>query len=100
MAYLVGTGLLVLVAIGMPLQYGAGHPGVVKVVGPIHGALYIVYLFAAFDLYRRQRFSLLQLAAMIGAGFIPLLAFVVERRVSSRLAQPSGGPAVVSELPN
>jgi integral membrane protein len=52
-AYAVGTGLLILVLIGVPLQYGAGHPGVVKVVGPIHGFLYIIYLALAFDLARR-----------------------------------------------
>jgi integral membrane protein len=85
MAYVVGVGLAVLVFIGIPLQYGAGSPGVVKIVGPIHGAFYIVYLLAAADLARRARFSLLQLAAMVAAGFVPLLAFVVEHHVVTRL---------------
>ena len=44
MAYVVGVGLLVLVLVGVPLQYAAGKPAVVQVVGPIHGFLYIVYL--------------------------------------------------------
>ncbi len=85
MAYAVGIGLLVLVLIGMPLQYGADKPGVVAVVGPIHGFLYIVYLLAALDLARRARFSLPQLAAMVGAGFLPFLAFFVEHRVTRRV---------------
>ena len=85
-AYAVGTGLLILVLIGMPLQYGAGHPGLVKVVGPIHGFLYIIYLALAFDLARRARFSLWQLAAMVGAGFLPFLAFIIERRVTKTVA--------------
>ena len=85
MAYLVGVGLMILVFIGVPLQYAANSPGVVKVVGPIHGALYIVYLLAAADLARRARFGLLQLAAMVCAGFVPLVAFVVERQVVRRL---------------
>ena len=86
MAYIVGTGLLILVFVGVPLQYGAGIPQVAEVVGPIHGFLYIVYLLTAVDLARRARFTLLQLAAMIGAGFLPFLAFFIEHRVVQRLA--------------
>jgi integral membrane protein len=85
MAYVVGTGLLVLVLLGIPLQYGATVPQVAEVVGPIHGFLYIVYLLAAVDLARRARFTLLQMAAMIAAGFLPFLAFIIEHRVVRRL---------------
>lgn len=85
MAYVVGTGLLILVFVGVPLQYAAGIPQVDAIVGPIHGFLYIVYLLAAVDLARRARFTLLQLAAMIAAGFLPFLAFVIEHRVMQRM---------------
>jgi integral membrane protein len=87
MAYLVGVGLLVLVVIGMPLQFGFGHPGVVAIVGPLHGFLYIGYLIAALDLARRARFTLLQLLAMVGAGFVPGLAFVIEHKITRRVEQ-------------
>ena len=85
MAYIVGTGLLVLCAVGLPLQYIGTHPAVDQIVGPIHGFFYIVYLLAAVDLARRARFTLLQMGAMIGAGFLPFLAFVIEHRVVTRL---------------
>jgi integral membrane protein len=85
MAYIVGVGLLILVFVGVPLQYAANEPGVAEVVGPIHGFLYIVYLLAALDLARRARFTLLQMAAMVGAGFLPFLAFIIERRVRQRV---------------
>ncbi|MDQ6617362.1 MAG: DUF3817 domain-containing protein [Actinomycetota bacterium] len=87
MAYVVGVGLLVLVFVGMPLQYGAGEPAVVAVLGPIHGFLYIVYLLAAIDLGRRARFTLLQTVAVFAAGLLPFFAFVVERRTTRRLEQ-------------
>ena len=54
-------------------------------MGPIHGFFYIVYLLAAVDLARRARFTLLQMAAMIAAGFLPFLAFIIEHRVMRRL---------------
>jgi integral membrane protein len=87
MAYTVGAGLIVLVFVGIPLQFGAGTKAVVEVVGPIHGFLYIVYLAAALDLASRARFKLLQLLAMVGAGLLPFLAFVIERRVSRRVEE-------------
>ena len=85
MAYTVGVGLMVLVCIGMPLQFGAGTKSVVAVVGPIHGFLYIVYLATALDLARRARFTFLQMLAMIGAGLLPFLAFIIERSVTRRV---------------
>jgi integral membrane protein len=85
MAYIVGVGLIILVFIGVPLQYAANQPAVAGIVGPIHGFFYIVYLLAALDLGRRARFTLLQLAAVVAAGFLPFLAFIVEHRVTQRV---------------
>ncbi|MGH9064594.1 MAG: DUF3817 domain-containing protein [Acidimicrobiales bacterium] len=96
MAYIVGVGLLVLVLAGVPLQYAAGQPAVVSIVGPIHGFLYIVYLAASYDLARRARLTVLQMAAMVGAGFLPFLAFVIERRITGLVettVSESGGLA-------
>ncbi|HET9691256.1 MAG TPA: DUF3817 domain-containing protein [Acidimicrobiales bacterium] len=84
MAYVVGVGLALLVFVAIPLQI-AGHPALEHVVGALHGVLYIVYLVAALDLARRARFTLLQMAAMVGAGLLPVLAFVIERRVTARV---------------
>ncbi|MDQ6783947.1 MAG: DUF3817 domain-containing protein [Actinomycetota bacterium] len=88
MAYVVGFGLILLVLVGMPLKYGAGVDVVVTVVGPLHGALYIAYLLVAVDLVRRTRLSLWVLAAMVAAGLVPFVAFIVERRVTALLGEP------------
>lgn len=85
LAYAVGVGLATLCFVGVPLQFAAGSPEVDSVVGPVHGIFYMVYLLAAVDLARRARFTLLQMAAMIGAGFVPVLAFVVEHWVTGRI---------------
>lgn len=84
MAWIVGAGLITLVFIAIPLQI-AGHPGMEHVVGALHGFLYIIYLVAALDLARRARFTLLQMAAMVGAGLLPILAFIIERRITARV---------------
>jgi integral membrane protein len=90
MAYVVGVGLLVLVLVGVPLQYAAGKPTVVSVVGPIHGFLYIVYLATVIDLRRHFRLGLGQVVALTAAGFVPFLAFVVERHTSARIEDQAG----------
>ncbi len=86
MAYVVGVGLLVLVLIGVPLQYAADKPAVVQVVGPIHGVLYMVYLLTVADLARRFRLGLGQVIALVAAGFVPFLAFIAERWMTRRIA--------------
>ena len=85
LAYAVGIGLAILVVVGMPLRYLAGEPGVVRVVGPIHGFLYIVYLVAAADLVRRARWPVSEMLGIVLAGLVPFLAFVMERRVTARV---------------
>ncbi len=102
MAYIVGVGLATLVFVGLPLQYGFGHPGVDKYVGAVHGVFYIVYLVAALDLARRARFSVPDMLMMIGAGLLPLLAFVIERRVTKAVqsgVRPWRRPAFLTRNP-
>ena len=84
-AYIIGVGLATLVFIGLPLQYWAGVPQVDAIVGPIHGFFYIAYLIVALDLARRARFTLLEMLSMVGAGLLPILAFVIERRITRRV---------------
>jgi integral membrane protein len=97
MAYVVGVGLAILVFVGIPLQI-AGHKIVVELVGPFHGFLYIVYLIFALDLARRARFTVLQMAAMIGAGLLPGLAFVIERKVTARVEAGEVAPWTLPKL--
>ena len=95
MAYIVGTGLIILCCVGIPLQYAAHNTSVVKVLGPLHGFAYLVYLAAAFDLWRRERWSLVRMVAMVAAGFVPGVAFLVERHMTKRIAaEPTPDPAI------
>lgn len=95
LAYIVGVGLLVLVCVGVPLEYAADQNAVVAIVGPIHGFVYIVYLLVAFDLARRCGWTLRQTLAVLLAGTIPFLTFVVERWVTNRLLPHTTDPEPV-----
>jgi integral membrane protein len=91
LAYLVGAMLIVLCVVAIPLQYAAGQPGLARVVAPIHGVLYIVYLVAAADLARRARLSLGQMIGIVAAGFVPGVAFLVERKTTALVRRSGGG---------
>ena len=85
LAYVVGVMLLILVAVAIPLRYAAGIPEVSRVVSPIHGFLYIVYLVTAFDLALKARFTGKGTLLVLLAGVIPFVSFIAERRVTARV---------------
>lgn len=80
MAWIVGVGLI-LVFVGIPF------PTFEHIIGPIHGTLYIVYLIAGADLARRAHWTLGRMAMVVLAGFVPFVAFIVERKVTHQLEQ-------------
>ncbi|MPQ97649.1 DUF3817 domain-containing protein [Modestobacter sp. I12A-02628] len=85
MALVVGVMLLVLVLVAVPLRYGFDVPQVSKVVSPLHGFLYIVYLVAAFDLAMRARWTAKGTVLVLLAGVVPFLSFWAERRVTAQV---------------
>jgi integral membrane protein len=81
MAYVVGVGLLALCA-AMVLAYGFDQHQFTKLVGPIHGFLYIVYFLATVDLALKLRWSVKRAVLILLAAMIPFLSFVAERRIT------------------
>jgi integral membrane protein len=81
LAIVVGVMLLMVVFVGMPIRYIGGNATPSAIISPIHGALYIVYLAMAYDLWRRAQWPLKQMVVMVSAGLVPFLAFFIERRI-------------------
>ncbi len=63
---------------------------IAKVVGTIHGVLYIIYIVVAFTMtgWSRIRTASVGTVIVLAAGTIPILTFVVERWVSRRYIDP------------
>ncbi|HET7016358.1 MAG TPA: DUF3817 domain-containing protein [Streptosporangiaceae bacterium] len=93
MAYVTGTMLVILCFVGIPLQVFAHNDAIAKVVGTLHGVLYIVYIVVAFAMTRlvRIRTASLTTVIVLAAGTIPILTFVVERWISHRYIDPALG---------
>ncbi len=78
MAYLVGTLLVVLVLVGVPMKYLGGNGLVVTLTGVPHGWLYMVLLVTAYDLGRRVHWPWGRLIVIALAGTVPFLSFWAE----------------------
>jgi integral membrane protein len=76
-----GISLLVLLFIAMPLKYMAGKPEAVKVIGWIHGLLFILFMIAVLVVFfqRKWKFSKLLLAFL--AAFFPFGTFVFDAQL-------------------
>jgi len=100
MAYVVGTLLVVLVCVGLPLKYWAHNDTVVLWTAIPHGWLYMLLLITAFDLGRRARWSVWRLLAIALAGTVPFLSFFAERSatrdVRRKLADAEHAAAVAA----
>ena len=86
MAYTTAVLLIVLVFVGLPLQ-AAGHSGVAHVVGTLHGFLYLIYLFVAFELTRNLHVPLGRTLLVLLAGTVPFGAIIAERRLTALAAR-------------
>ncbi len=84
MAYVTGVMLLVLV-VEMLLKYVLDAPeSVVRWIEWVpfaHGWIYVVYLVTVLDLWSKMRWGLGRLVVMVLGGVVPVMSFVVERRV-------------------
>ena len=83
MAYITGVMLLVLV-VEMLLKYVLHADAVVRWIEWVpyaHGWIYVVYLVTVLDLWSKMRWGFARLAVMVLGGVVPVMSFVVERRV-------------------
>ncbi|WP_219472353.1 DUF3817 domain-containing protein [Nonomuraea rhizosphaerae] len=90
LAYVVGVMLLVL-CVAMVLRYGFQIEGMSKIVAPIHGFLYMVYLITVMNLGMKARWSWPYMLGIMLGGTVPFLSFYVERRVTSRVQTALAG---------
>lgn len=90
MAWITGS-MLVLLCVEMVLKYllqlngvdAEGHPNPVlgAWIAFAHGWIYVVYLVTVFDLWSTLRWKVGRLVTLALAGVVPVMSFVLERRV-------------------
>ena len=81
-----GASFLVLLGIAMPLKYLAGLPMAVRVVGMLHGLLFILFVAAVLQVSVSMRWPVRRVFAALTASVLPFGPFVFDahlRRVSA-----------------
>jgi integral membrane protein len=84
MAWVTGVMLLVL-TVEILLKYVLDAPDSllrwIEWVPFAHGWIYVIYLVTVLDLWSKMRWGFGRLVGMVLAGVVPVMSFVVERRV-------------------
>ena len=78
-ALIEATSFLVLLGIAMPLKYLAGMPLAVKIVGWIHGVLFIAFCIALLQAMRAHSWPLSRSVTIFIAALLPFGPFVIDR---------------------
>lgn len=76
-----GTSFLALVGIAVPLKHLGDMPELVRVLGPIHGALFVLYSTAVLLAARALRWKARDTALALIAGILPAGTFFWEARL-------------------
>ncbi len=96
-AIIVSVLLVVLFFVGIPLEFAGDHPGVDRIVGVVHGAIFFpLYIILTFDLTRRMRMSPIQLVLTVLAGTVPVASFYAERYTTRYMRERQAALAAVA----
>jgi integral membrane protein len=87
-AWIEGVSYLVLLGIAMPLKYLADEPGAVRIVGMIHGILFMLFCVALALAWRRRRWSLLRSTVIFASSLIPCATFFMDRYLARWDSEP------------
>jgi len=88
LAWTVGTVLIILVLVAMPLKYWAGQPEGVEVIGPLHGWLFMFYVASVITLGFAAKWGLGRIALTALAGTIPFVSFYAEHKTVQYMRTP------------
>ena len=72
-----GATLLLLFLVALPLKYMADTPLAVTIVGPIHGAAFLIYTALVLQSFVSRLISATEVARLMAVAFVPLGAWMV-----------------------
>lgn len=92
-----GMSFLILLFVAMPLKYGAGMPLPVRIVGTLHGILFILYTVAALRAAWSRKWPFLRLVEALIASLYPFGTFVFDRKLRAELLNFQGTEPAAGE---
>ena len=85
-ALLEGSSFLVLLFIAMPLKYLADQPLAVRIVGSIHGLLFVIFMAALFRAGSVRRWPVRRSVHAFVSSIVPFGTFVFDRSLRHEIA--------------
>ena len=85
-AFLEGTSFLVLLFVAMPLKYLAGLPLAVRIVGSLHGLLFVMFLVALYRAGSQRGWPLRRWLIAGVASVVPFGTFVFDGSLRREIA--------------
>ena len=79
-----GVSFLTLLFIAMPMKYFMGMPEVVRVVGSVHGGLFLLYVGLLATLHVRQRWPVMFSLYALVASVIPCGTFMLVKHLREK----------------
>lgn len=81
-----GISLIVLTGIAVPVKYINDDPSLVKIIGPVHGLLFLLYVINTISVgvEYRWKFSVTTWKVLL-ACIIPFGTFYIDRKILRRL---------------
>lgn len=87
-AFLEGASLLALVFIAVPLKYALGNPTLSQTLGPIHGALFLLFVLNTFSVALEQKWKFSETTwKILLACIIPFGTFYVDHKILKNIEQ-------------
>jgi integral membrane protein len=84
-SFLEGISLLVLVFIAVPMKYGWDDPTWVKAIGPVHGALFLLFIVNTISVGVEYRWKFRDTTwKVLLACVVPFGTFYVDRKILRR----------------
>jgi integral membrane protein len=86
LGFLEGVSLLILILVAVPMKYYFGNPSLTKAIGPIHGALFLLFLFNALSVGVEYgwKFKTTTWKVLL-ACFVPFGTFYIDRHILSKI---------------
>ncbi len=83
-----GISLLVLVFIAVPLKYAAGNMVLTKTMGPIHGALFLLFILNTMGVAVEQNWKFKTTTwRVLLACMVPFGTFYIDKKVLSKISE-------------
>jgi integral membrane protein len=84
--FLEGVSLLLLIFIAVPLKYYFGYPEGSKIVGTIHGALFLLFIFNTLSVGVEQNWKFRTTTwKVLLACVIPFGTFYIDKKILSKI---------------